>query len=87
MSQKSLRHSKTIYVFTSRPVIVTLQIHSRTNIIKGLKLTTAKWTINTREQQDLCCPAARFNEKGCFLLWGGDALRNAKFGLRDPDFV
>jgi hypothetical protein len=31
---------------------------------KGVKMTTAKWTINnnTREQQDLHYLAARFNE-------------------------
>jgi len=46
-------------------------------------MTTAKWTINTREQQDLLHSAARFNEKGC--LWvcgGGDALRCLKRGIR-----
>jgi len=39
-------------------------------------MTTAKWTINTGEQQqhDLRYPAARVNEKGCLLVWGGDAL-------------
>jgi hypothetical protein len=37
-------------------------------------MTTAKWTINTREQQDLLHPAARFHEKVCLLMWGGDAL-------------
>jgi hypothetical protein len=37
-------------------------------------MTTAKWTINTPEQQDLHYPAARFNEKGCLPEWGGDAL-------------
>jgi hypothetical protein len=81
------KHSKTIYVFTSRWVIVTVQIHSRTKLVKGLKWTTAKWTINTREQQNLRYRAARFNEKGCLPVWDGDALRNAKFGLRDPHFV
>jgi hypothetical protein len=35
--------------------------------LEGLKLTTAKWNINTGAQQDLGYPAARFNEKGC--LW------------------
>jgi hypothetical protein len=29
-------------------------------------MTTAKWTTNTGEQQDLRCPGARFNEKGVF---------------------
>jgi hypothetical protein len=33
-------------------------------------MTTAKWTINTREQQDLHYPAARFNDKGCLPVWG-----------------
>jgi hypothetical protein len=37
-------------------------------------MTTAKWTISTGEQQHLHYPAARFNEKGCLLVWGGDAL-------------
>jgi hypothetical protein len=37
-------------------------------------MTTAKWTINTREQQDLHYPAARFNENGCLPVWGGNAL-------------
>jgi hypothetical protein len=38
-------------------------------------MTTAKWTINTGEQQDLLYPAARFNEKRCLLVWGRDAIR------------
>jgi hypothetical protein len=34
-------------------------------------MTTAKWTFNTGEQQDLRFPAApRFNEKGCLPVWG-----------------
>jgi hypothetical protein len=37
-------------------------------------MTPAKWTINPGEQQDLHYPAARFNEKGCLPVWGGDAL-------------
>jgi hypothetical protein len=40
-------------------------------------MTTAKWTIDDGEQQDLRYPDARFNEKECLLAWGGDALRNA----------
>jgi len=38
-------------------------------------MTTAKWTINMRGQQDLCYPPARSNGKECLLVWGGDALR------------
>ncbi len=30
--------------------------------------------INTGEQQDSHYPAARFNEKGGWQVWGGDAL-------------
>jgi len=42
-------------------------------------MTTAKWTINTGEQQqDLCYRAARFNEKGLLPVWGGDPLRVPK---------
>jgi len=46
-------------------------------------MITAKWTINTREQHYLHYPAVRFNEKGCLLVWGGDALKSmhiAQFG-------
>jgi hypothetical protein len=37
-------------------------------------MTTAKWTIITGEQHHLHYPTARFNEKGCLRVWGGDAL-------------
>ncbi len=41
-------------------------------------------TINSREQQDLCSPAAaRFHEKGCLLVWGGDALTTWSVKLRN----
>jgi hypothetical protein len=33
--------------------------------------------INTRAQQDSRSPGARFNEKGCLQVWGGDALRES----------
>jgi hypothetical protein len=52
-------------------------------------MTTAKWTINTGEHQDLHCPAARFIEKGCLLVWGGDALKSmhiAQFGKSFLEF-
>jgi len=29
---------------------------------------------NTGAQQDLGYPGARFNEKGCLQVWGGDVL-------------
>jgi ATP/ADP translocase len=45
------KHSKTIYVFTSGQVIVTVQIHSKQKAFKEVKMTTAKWTIITREQR------------------------------------
>jgi hypothetical protein len=38
-------------------------------------MTTTKWTINTREQQDLRYPAERFNEKRCLPVWVGDVPR------------
>jgi hypothetical protein len=41
---------------------------------KGVEMTTAKWTMNTGEQQDMLYPGARSNEKGCLQVWGGDAL-------------
>jgi len=45
-------------------------------------MTTAKWTSNTREQQALCYPAARFNKKGCFEGVGlEDALRHTPIAL------
>jgi len=39
-------------------------------------MTTSKWTINTKEQQDLCYPGAkfRFNEKGVFAGVGVEIL-------------
>jgi hypothetical protein len=33
--------------------------------------------INTGAQHESRYPAARFNEKGCLQVWGGDALRNS----------
>jgi hypothetical protein len=38
-------------------------------------MTTAKWTINTGAKKDSSYPGARFNEKGCLKVLGGDALR------------
>ncbi len=38
------KHPKTIYVFISGPLIVTVQIHSRKKILQGWKMTTAKST-------------------------------------------
>ncbi len=32
-------------------------------------MTTAKWTMNTEQPQELRYPAARFNEKGCLPVW------------------
>jgi hypothetical protein len=75
--KSSFQHSKTIYVFTSGQVIISVQIHSRKKVLEGVKMTTAKWTINTGEQQDLHYPAARFNKNGCVCpCGGGDALRD-----------
>jgi hypothetical protein len=37
-------------------------------------MTTAKLT----SIQELCYPGARFYEKGCLQVWGGDALNNVK---------
>jgi hypothetical protein len=31
--------------------------------------------IKTEEEHELRYPAARFNEKGCLQVWGGNALR------------
>jgi hypothetical protein len=49
-------------------------------------MTTAKSTTNTGVQQDLCYPAARFNEKGYLQVWGGDALTWLA-GLEAPEFL
>jgi len=38
------KHSKSIYAFTSGPVTVTDQIHSRKKHFEGVKMTTAKST-------------------------------------------
>jgi hypothetical protein len=69
-------HSKTIYVFTSGRVIVIVQIHSTKKDFEWVKMATAKMDINNSgAQQDSRFLAARFNEKACLQVWGGDALR------------
>ncbi len=61
------KHSKTsYYVFTCGRVIVIVQIHSRKTILKGVKMTTAKWTSIEERHQDSRYPGARFSEKGVF---------------------
>jgi len=52
--------NKTIYVFTSGQITVTISHSPNTQMefflkikFKGVKMTIAKWTINTGEQQDL----------------------------------
>jgi len=73
--QKSpFKHSKTIYIFTYGRVIVSVQIHSRKKILKGVKMTTAKWTINTGVQQDLGYHVARFMKRDVCRCGGGYAL-------------
>jgi hypothetical protein len=43
--------------------------------IKGLNSPLQNGPFDTREKKhDLCYRAARFNEKGCLPVWGGDAL-------------
>jgi hypothetical protein len=42
--KSSFKQSKTIYIFTTGRVIVTIQIHSRKKDFKGGNLNTAKWT-------------------------------------------
>jgi hypothetical protein len=41
-----------MYSHLNEQVIITVQIHSGKKLLKGVKMTTAKWTINIREQQD-----------------------------------
>lgn len=41
-------------------------------------MSTAKWTINTGEQEKLHFRAPRFNENGCLHVWCGDALISTK---------
>jgi hypothetical protein len=45
---------------------------------KGVKMTTAKSTsiVETRMSY-----TARFNEKGCLQVWGGDALRTLHLSI------
>jgi hypothetical protein len=40
------QHSKIIYVFTFRRIIVTIQLHNIINFLKGVKMNIANWTIN-----------------------------------------
>jgi hypothetical protein len=44
MSKSPFKQSKTIYIFPSGRVIVTVQIHSRKKDFKQVEMTTAKWT-------------------------------------------
>jgi hypothetical protein len=44
-------------------------------------MTTAKWTINTGEQQDLHYRAPRLNEKWCLPVLGGDNLTRNHISL------
>jgi len=64
-------------------LIVTVQVHSIKKLFKGVKMTTAKWTINTREQQDLRYPAARLNEKGWFAGVGWRCSKDSPSSRRD----
>jgi hypothetical protein len=58
------KHPKTIYVFTSGQVIITVQIHSRKELYKGLKWPLHNGaSIPESKQQDMRYPAPRFNEK------------------------
>jgi hypothetical protein len=41
-NKSPFKHWKTIYV-TSGRVIVTVEIHRRKKLLKGVKMTTAKW--------------------------------------------
>jgi hypothetical protein len=65
--------SKSIYVFTSRLVIVNVQIYSRKTVFKAVN-DVCKNDINKGEQQVLLYRVARFNENGCLQPCGGDAL-------------
>jgi hypothetical protein len=64
--KSAFKHSKTIYVFTSGPVIVSVQIHSRKKDFEGVKNDHCRMDISTGAQQELRYPAARFNDKGVF---------------------
>jgi hypothetical protein len=72
--KSSFKHSKTIHVFASGPLIITVQIHSRKKLLKGLK-----WPLQNRPQYrsragvTLSCYKIKW--KGCLQVWGGDALR------------
>jgi hypothetical protein len=68
--ESPFKHSKTIHVFTSGPLIVTVQIHRRKKTFKGVKMTTAKSTSIHDQEQESRYRAARFNEKGCLQVWG-----------------
>jgi hypothetical protein len=49
-------------------MITLSKIHSRKKLLKGLKMTTAKWFINRGELQDLL-------KRGVCWCGGGDALK------------
>ncbi len=60
--KSALKHSKTIYVFTSGGVIVNVQIHRRKKFWRGWN-DRCKVDINTGAQQDLRFRAARLMKR------------------------
>jgi hypothetical protein len=61
--ESPVKHSKTIHVFTSGPLIVTLQFHSRKKLLKGLK-----WPLQNRHQ---CRSRAGVMLSCCKIKWKG----------------
>jgi hypothetical protein len=73
--KRPFKHSKTIYVFTSGRVIITVRIHSRKNDLKRVKMATAKWTSIQEHSTIHAILLQDLIKRGVCTVWGGDALR------------
>ncbi len=73
-----LKHSKTIYVFTSGRVIVTVYVHGRKKDFKGVTTTTAKWT-SIQERSRLSSILLQ--------VWGGDILTSNPIATPQPKML
>jgi hypothetical protein len=71
--------------FTSGGVIVSVQIHSRKKLLKGLEWPLQKWTSVQEHSTIHAILPARLNEKkrGCLLVWCGDALKAFQKGISE----
>jgi len=69
------KHSKTIYVFTSGRVIVTVEIHSEAKLLKGLKWPLQNGPSVPRTTAEFVLSCCKIEWKGVFAgVGGGDTM-------------